>query len=34
VGVILILKRGFSLRAIQEGNADQPKEALATNSHR
>ncbi len=29
VGIILILKRGFSLRAIQEGNVDQPEDALA-----
>lgn len=33
VGIILILKRGFSLRAIQEGNANQPEEALAADSH-
>ena len=30
VGVILILKRGFSLRAVREGNIDQTEEALAT----
>jgi glycosyltransferase 2 family protein len=34
VGIILILKRGFSLRAVQEGNIDQPEEALAADSHR
>jgi hypothetical protein len=33
VGVILILKRGFSLRGVQEGNANEPQEALAADSH-
>jgi hypothetical protein len=34
VGIILILKRGFSLSAVQEGDLDQPQEALAADSQR
>ncbi|HSE31397.1 MAG TPA: lysylphosphatidylglycerol synthase transmembrane domain-containing protein [Pyrinomonadaceae bacterium] len=34
VGIVLIFKRGFSLRAIPEGDVEQPQEVLAADSRR